>query len=155
MTPAEYVIGFTALLAQAGITSFTAEEVVWGRGRREKSALLRAADMAPRTVYLLPPLRFVWYNMIPTLQAAQWLRNKVGAGVSVTSGYRDFLYNEAVGGAPGSQHLSFRALDLTVRGMPAPEVYDLLCTHPSAHRMGLGKYQTFTHIDTRGFRARW
>ena len=73
--------------------------------------------------------------------------------VIINSGYRTESHNQAVGGARNSQHLYGRAADIVVSGVKASTVYK------KANRIfsngGVGKYNTFTHVDTRGHRARF
>ena len=72
--------------------------------------------------------------------------------VSINSGYRCPTHNANVGGAPASEHLKGRAADFTVKGVDPARVHADLDPYWSG---GLGKYNTFTHIDVRGHRARW
>ena len=74
--------------------------------------------------------------------------------VTVNSGYRCEAYNQLVGGAKKSQHVKGTAADIVVLGVSPQEVIKyLLETYPDQH--GIGRYKTFTHVDTRGWRARW
>lgn len=75
-----------------------------------------------------------------------------GVPVTINSGYRCPEHNAAVGGAEHSQHIEGTAADTVVAGVPAPEVYAYL---DPTHEGGLGCYDSFTHIDVRGSRARW
>ena len=74
--------------------------------------------------------------------------------ITINSGYRTPSYNEKVDGAPQSQHLYAAAADIRVSGMSASEVYKL-CDKLVGSRGGVGKYSSFTHVDVRGYRARW
>lgn len=74
--------------------------------------------------------------------------------ITINSGYRTPSYNEKVDGAPQSQHLYAAAADIRVVGMSASEVYKL-CDKLVGSRGGVGKYSSFTHVDVRGYRARW
>lgn len=88
-------------------------------------------------------------KLIETLQR---IRDYVGVPVTINSGYRCATHNANVGGASNSQHLLGTAADFTVRGMAPSEVYNKL---DPLWPGGLGRYNTFTHIDTRPTRARW
>lgn len=72
--------------------------------------------------------------------------------VIINSGYRCVIHNANVGGAKNSQHLYGKAADISVKNVPHADVYAYLDPN---HTGGLGKYKNFTHIDTRGSRARW
>jgi len=91
------------------------------------------------------------YALVRLLEA---VRKFFNAPVSVTSGNRCNAYNAKIGGSLGSQHRLGRAADIRVAGVEPEAVADYLET---AHNPpGLGRYKTFTHVDTRsGPRARW
>lgn len=69
----------------------------------------------------------------------------------ITSGYRSPVHNKNVGGAKNSQHLYGKACDIKVTGVKPYKVYN------EAVKLfdGVGKYNTFTHVDTRGYKARF
>lgn len=84
----------------------------------------------------------------------QSLRNDFGASITIHSGHRCKSYNSKVGGAIGSQHLKGTASDITVKGFTPEQVQEhLLAKYPD--RFGIGRYNTFTHFDVRGWKARW
>ena len=72
--------------------------------------------------------------------------------VTINSGYRCPTHNADIGGATNSQHLYGTAADIVVSGVKPSEVYGWL---DPWHEGGLGSYDTFTHVDVRGSRARW
>lgn len=85
----------------------------------------------------------------------QQIRDHYGAAVIVTSGCRCDRHNRSsVGGSPRSQHLLGKAADIVVSGVPPSEVADYIDEH-WPHTLGLGRYDTFTHLDVRRLRARW
>ncbi|QDY70127.1 D-Ala-D-Ala carboxypeptidase family metallohydrolase [Qingshengfaniella alkalisoli] len=89
---------------------------------------------------------------VELVQVLERVRLHYGKPVVINSGCRCASYNARVGGASGSQHLIGRAADIRISGVDPDEVWSWL--NPS-HHGGLGRYGTFTHIDTRDQTARW
>lgn len=81
------------------------------------------------------------------------IRLKFGA-VTITSGARCKKYNKKIGGYPSSQHLVGKAADIKVLGI-APEVIQEFVDTRKPDQGGLGRYDTFTHVDVRDSKARW
>jgi len=89
------------------------------------------------------------------VEVLQDVRDWAGARVAINSGCRCRDHNRAVGGVSGSQHLSGRAADIVVEGKTPEQVADYLATQYPV-RYGIGRYATFTHVDTRTLGpARW
>ena len=82
------------------------------------------------------------------------LHDWAGAAVHINSGCRCAYYNQQISGAVNSKHKIGRASDVYVDGKTPAEVYAYL-DKKYPQKYGLGKYKTFTHIDTRNGRARW
>ena len=79
------------------------------------------------------------------------IRKKFGR-TSVSSGCRCPTYNAKIGGAEDSRHIHCDAADITCENGTPKEVADY------AEELGvdgIGRYRGWTHIDTRGFKARW
>lgn len=74
-----------------------------------------------------------------------------GKALVINSGYRSPSHNKRVGGASKSQHLYGKAADIVVRGVSPSRVY----TAALKLFNGVGKYNTFTHVDTRANKARF
>lgn len=94
-------------------------------------------------------------KLIELLQA---IRDKLGCSITITyhGGYRCPHQNKLSGGAMRSQYLLGNAADIKVAGMSADEVHYYLSTHFNQRCKGLGRYDTFTHVDVReGNLARW
>lgn len=89
------------------------------------------------------------------LQVLEDVREYFGMPVRITSGNRCVKYNQKVGGSRKSQHLHSRAADFTVDNVPPHEVQEYLKSkYPG--ELGIGSYDTFTHVDTRTIGpARW
>ena len=83
----------------------------------------------------------------------QQVRDHFGSPVVINSGYRCKEHNAAIGGEVKSQHLLGKAADIAVKSVKPNKVYAFL--NNVNPRGGLGRYTTFTHIDTRNGRARW
>lgn len=84
------------------------------------------------------------------------IRNHFGAAVTVTSGVRCKTHNSspAVGGATNSQHLYGTAADIKVKGV-APEKVAAYAETLLPQTGGIGRYETFTHVDVRSNKSRW
>lgn len=74
--------------------------------------------------------------------------------IIINSGYRPPLVNSAVGGASNSQHIYGAAADIVVCGIKPSEVYARLNSWHGS-KGGLASSSVFTHIDLRGYKARW
>lgn len=82
------------------------------------------------------------------------IRKHFNAPVRINSGCRCAAHNKRVGGAPGSQHIKGTAADIMVSGVLPNVVADFIAkTWPRDG--GMGRYNTFTHIDVRPTLARW
>jgi zinc D-Ala-D-Ala carboxypeptidase len=82
----------------------------------------------------------------------QTLRDKVKKPIEIVSAYRTPEYNKKIGGAPKSQHVEGKAVDIKIKGITPKEVAKLA---EEVGFDGIGIYPTFTHCDTRGTKARW
>lgn len=76
------------------------------------------------------------------------------SAITINSAYRPHLINVKVGGASNSQHLYGNAADIVVSGIRPHEVYARLHSWHGS-KGGLASSSSFTHIDLRGYRARW
>ena len=89
-----------------------------------------------------------------TLEILDAVRGHFGRPVIVTSAARCPDHNRAVGGASNSQHLYGRAADIQVQDHPPMAVADFI--EERFPHASLGRYLTFTHVDTRADGpARW
>lgn len=98
---------------------------------------------------------------VATLILLEVVRAHFKAPVNITSGPRCTKHNKDCGGAKNSQHLitsnlqDVTAVDIRVQGVEHKVVYNFLVQLPYANLLGVGSYNTFTHVDTRGTKARW
>ncbi len=88
----------------------------------------------------------------------QQLRDYIGCSITINSGYRSPEHNKSIGGAKNSQHVKGNAADIVVKGLKPDEVYNILedlISQGLINIDGIGRYDTFTHVDIRGYKARW
>lgn len=86
------------------------------------------------------------------------IRSHFNAPVKINSAYRSPEHNISVGGSKNSQHVLGKAADIVVEGYTPDEVADaveFLIDTGMIKQGGLGRYNSFTHYDIRGERARW
>ena len=95
-----------------------------------------------------PPVQNL-LHIVPTAKVLQALRDAGAGPITINSGYRSPDYNEQVGGSPGSQHIEFRAADIVARDWSPDQVANWLEQSTYRQFIGLGRYHTFTHVDTR------
>lgn len=109
-------------------------------------------DGTPVPDELLPNLRRL-------CEALEVLRAELGGKpVTIMSGYRTPAYNRKVEGAARSRHCVGDGADVQVAGIAPDVVADVaarLMRHGRIGLGGIGRYETFTHLDLRGRRARW
>jgi uncharacterized protein YcbK (DUF882 family) len=88
----------------------------------------------------------------------QVLRDKVGVAFTPNSAYRCVYHNRSIGSNDSSQHVLGKAADIAIKGkIPEQTVnlIELLIENKEIPEGGLGVYNTFTHYDIRGTKARW
>jgi uncharacterized protein YcbK (DUF882 family) len=95
--------------------------------------------------------------IVPALiEKLQALRDKLGKPITVCSAYRTEEYNKKCGGAPKSQHLTGKAADIKVSGVP-PWKVALAAEHVGFKGIGVYNYDgnSFTHVDVRPAKSYW
>ena len=88
----------------------------------------------------------------------QYIREYLNTPIKLTNAYRCKKHNKAVGGSKKSQHLLGKAADLQVKKIKPKTLADLiedLIDKKYISEGGVGRYNTFTHYDIRGYKARW
>lgn len=78
----------------------------------------------------------------------------------ITSGFRCAEHNRRVGGSKNSRHVKGDAADTKWYVLNDYDNWDRIEPIEVAQRAdalfdGIGTYSTFTHLDTRGYKARW
>ena len=104
------------------------------------------------------PPEELWNNILPTAIALDEFRMRIGAPVIITNVYRSPAYNKKVGGVKESQHLKFTAVDFVVRGNSTPADWASVLRSMRTEgkfKGGIGTYQYFVHLDTRGVNKDW
>ena len=135
-------------------------------GAKTWSALLASGGNTPGTAHFklsefkchngtAVPVKY-YDNLQRLMCLLEEIRTACGnVAIHIQSGYRTKEYNSNCSGAsPRSQHLTASAADIKVKGMSPAAVYKL-CDKLVGARGGVGKYKGFTHVDVRGYRARW
>lgn len=105
----------------------------------------------------LPP-RNLWAQMTPTLRVIDRVAMELGQSVGeITSAYRSPSYNATCPGAKsGSYHQVNVAIDVKFSSRPSMVASAAQSLRTQGFfRGGIGRYPTFTHIDTRGQNVNW
>jgi hypothetical protein len=99
-----------------------------------------------------------------TIRRLECIRKHYGFPVTINSGYRTAKYNRRIGGAKNSRHVVGDAADFVVR-IPNGGIVDPLQVYRDIDggkiagidpkKIGLGRYRSFTHIDSRNYKSRW
>jgi len=133
---------------------------------KELTTMPKGSTSSGRKPVAIPP-RGLWENIIPTLRL--WeneIRGPMGVPMRLRA-YRPVDYNTAVGGAAGSQHQWFSALDIyldgdnnTAKNRRSLGVMGALAyLSAPEHKIGFGAYGSPTpsniHLDTGFSRRKW
>ncbi|BCX46396.1 peptidase M15 [Haloferula helveola] len=105
----------------------------------------------------LPPKQY-WRNMGPTLKAVDRVASHLGQPVKeIVSAYRSPAYNARCAGASrGSWHQANVAVDVKFPVRASSVASMARSLRSKGHfRGGVGRYYSFTHIDTRGQNVDW
>lgn len=97
-------------------------------------------------------------NIIELADNLQILRDHLNKPINLTNGFRCITHNKSVGGVKNSQHILGKAADIKVKGFSPNEIADAIehLMEEGKFKMGgVGRYNTFTHVDIRGSKARW
>jgi hypothetical protein len=105
--------------------------------------------------YRRPASTDVVYGILRVAAVMEDIRKRYGdKPIQINSWYRDPATNAAIGGASQSRHLVGDAVDFVVPGVHPYDVFANLDRWWGS-RGGLASSTVFTHIDVRGYRARW
>ncbi len=105
----------------------------------------------------LPP-KYLWNRMAPTLRVADAIRARLVSRLNyINSAYRSPAYNaKCPGAASRSYHMQNCALDLMFdAGSEAAFAMAKKLRSEGMFKGGIGLYDSFIHIDTRGYWSTW
>ena len=97
-------------------------------------------------------------NVLELAENLQVLRDFVGVPIKINSSYRSLSHNAKINGSKSSQHLFAKAADIVIESKSPEQVANIIKVLISEGKMkqgGIGVYNTFTHYDIRGHKARW
>jgi len=100
----------------------------------------------------------VYKNIQELAKNLQIIRDELQEPIKINSAYRCENHNRKIGGSSKSQHVKGKAADIVVKNLSPDEVANALDNLQQGGFIksgGLGRYDTFTHIDIRGTEARW
>lgn len=103
----------------------------------------------------MPPNQATVDSIVRIARLAQQARDRLGRPFHITSWYRPADINRQVGGASNSRHIVGDAIDFYVSGLSGDQIYWALDPWWPG---GLGRYRRYpllSHLDARGYRARW
>lgn len=126
-----------------------------------------SSEQCPIDTYVIPP-RKLWPNVVPTLRVIRSEVTPVVGPVRIVSGYRPPEFNQCVGGAKKSVHMTFSAFDvIPIEYGDAETVFQKMChswaATPMATKFGFGAYfdpresntsaKARFHVDTHSRRT--
>jgi peptidoglycan hydrolase-like protein with peptidoglycan-binding domain len=129
-----------------GVTGFSSAEF-----------LVKGAKHAINGLNKDPP-QPLWPNIVKTVKVLVELKRRLGnPRITLNSVYRSREYNASVGGASNSLHMKFNAVDFTANsGSPSDWARILKqMRNEGFFAGGVGTYNSFVHVDTRGHNATW
>lgn len=89
------------------------------------------------------------------VKALDFVREGIGIPMRVNSGYRTEAHNKKVGGKKHSQHRLGNAADIHIDSQDMGDVIESMFIQIRGLRCGIGRYNSFIHLDIRGYEARW
>ncbi len=124
----------------------------WGEATKNCS---RNCENAYYNSQLLIGTKEIEQNIVKLAKYLDLVRQQLGGHpITINSWYRPPNVNKRVGGASRSRHLFGDAADIVCPYVKPSQVYRTL-NKWHGNNGGLGKYYSFTHIDLRGYNARW
>jgi N-acetylmuramoyl-L-alanine amidase len=140
---------FQAFVDGLGLRYLSAQELLFMGHSNASGACKGSNGFPPKTL---------WANIARTAQMLDEIRHRLGYAVFINSAYRNLNYNTCIGGEPASLHMQFNAIDFRGANGNANEwhaVAKAVRASDTRFTGGIGRYNTFVHIDTRGRKADW
>jgi len=106
------------------------------------------------------PAPQLYENVVPLVNTLEKIRKGFGTPVELVSIYRSPAYNRDVGGANNSRHMKFDAADFRVVGTGTGNSEKWASVAKKLRGRGefsggIGIYNSFVHVDTRGSNRDW
>ncbi len=89
------------------------------------------------------------------LIALDYVREQLETPLILNSAYRSEAHNIKVGGVPGSQHRFGRAADIRIDSQEMGDQIEYHFKEFTHNICGIGRYNTFIHVDVRDVAAYW
>ena len=150
LSPGFNLAAFEALVLSWGLRYFSPAELLYLGASHHAGGACGGLNTMPPTGK--------WNRMKLTALMADEIRHRFGHPIRIISGYRSPAYNSCISGAGGSFHMEFNALDLTNEGGTVANMHAIargLRAGNPAFTGGIGRYNSFIHIDTRGTYSDW
>ena len=91
----------------------------------------------------------------------QTIREHCCESITINSAYRCPSHNKSIGGVSNSQHILGKAADIVINNITPTHVANMIEDMLEMEDLfpfyigGIGRYNTFTHVDIRPSKARW
>lgn len=131
------------LFDEAEIKHFKAKEFLYLGGANET---VKLNTVPPRSMYV---------TIVQLAKVCDQIREIYGKPIFITSCYRNEVYNRHVGGARNSQHKLGKAADMVGTDVERLHKVALELRDEGVFEGGVGKYDTFVHVDIRGQNVTW
>lgn len=100
------------------------------------------------------PPKELWNHIYKLAEHVQKIRSAFGRPIFITSCFRNKEYNDGLpGAAPNSFHRRGMAADM--QPLNGDTAHLGLTASRLTPKGGVGIYNTFVHVDIRGYKARW
>jgi len=147
--PSPRVQEFTDFFDTLGAKHFKASEFLFMGGAHHGTGSCAGKNV-------MPP-KTLWHELETLVPVLDAVRAELGHPIRLTSIYRGPAYNTCIGGAKSSQHLLFKAADCVVKGASTKDLHKAAkdVRGRGDFKGGIGLYNSFVHIDVRGYNADW